>query len=134
MQKDFALQEIDTIANEIVALQPHRVILFHGEMGAGKTTLIKALSRVLGVADNTASPTFSLINEYEAGDGKIFHFDVYRLKNQTEALDMGIEEYLYSGHWCFIEWAEKIADLLPEKHTSVTLFILENGMRRVEVK
>ncbi len=87
---------------------PNKVLLFHGEMGVGKTTLIKVLAKALGVEGATSSPTFSLVNEYQSIDNQIvYHFDFYRLKNETEALDMGADEYLYSGNWCFIEWAEK---------------------------
>jgi tRNA threonylcarbamoyladenosine biosynthesis protein TsaE len=103
-------------------------------MGAGKTTLIKTLCKTLGVHDATSSPTFSLVNEYETDDNQlVYHFDVYRLKSQTEALDMGIDEYLYSGNWCFIEWAEKIPDLLPENHSIITISVLEDGKRMLEL-
>lgn len=85
-------------------------------MGAGKTTLIKTLAAEMGVKDQVSSPTFGIVNEYEAGGGaKIFHFDFYRLDDPTEALDIGIEEYFYSGEYCWIEWAEKIAQFLPEE-------------------
>jgi tRNA threonylcarbamoyladenosine biosynthesis protein TsaE len=89
-------------------------------MGAGKTTFIKQLAKELGVMEATSSPTFSLVNEYQTNDNQIvYHFDFYRLKNETEALDMG-DEYLYSGNWCFIEWAENIPNLIPDSH-SITL-------------
>jgi tRNA threonylcarbamoyladenosine biosynthesis protein TsaE len=77
---------------------------------------------VLGVNDTTSSPTFSLVNEYQTNDHQyVYHFDVYRLKSEAEALDMGIDEYLYSGHWCFIEWAEKIPNLLPEQFSRIDI-------------
>ncbi|MBN8566219.1 MAG: tRNA (adenosine(37)-N6)-threonylcarbamoyltransferase complex ATPase subunit type 1 TsaE [Flavobacteriales bacterium] len=129
MQYQFQLHEIEKIAQEILKQHPEKVILFNGQMGAGKTTFIKALSKVLGVQNATSSPTFSLVNEYEIPNGLVYHFDVYRLKNETEALDFGIYDYLYSGHWCFIEWAEKIPNLIPEKHSVITIEILENGNR-----
>lgn len=131
MQYQFQLTEIDTIAQEMLNHHPKRVILFNGQMGAGKTTFIKALAKVLGVKNPTSSPTFSLVNEYEANDGLVYHFDMYRLKNEMEALDFGIEDYLYSGHWCFIEWAEKIPNIIPEKHSVITIEILENGDRKL---
>jgi tRNA threonylcarbamoyladenosine biosynthesis protein TsaE len=99
-------------------------------MGAGKTTFIKAFSKLLGVKDTMSSPTFSLVNEYQTSQNqKIFHFDVYRIKSEDEALDMGIEEYLYSGNWCFIEWSEKIPNLIPEEFSLLTIKILSNGNR-----
>ena len=131
MQYQFQLTEIDTIAQEILNQHPEKVILFNGQMGAGKTTFIKALSKALGVQNSTSSPTFSLVNEYQIPNGMVYHFDVYRLKNETEALDFGIDDYLYSGHWCFIEWAEKIPNLIPEKHSVITIEILENGNRNI---
>lgn len=131
MQYQFQLTEIDTIALEILNQHPEKVILFNGQMGAGKTTFIKALSKALGVQNSTSSPTFSLVNEYQIPNGMVYHFDVYRLKNETEALDFGIDDYLYSGHWCFIEWAEKIPNLIPEKHSVITIEILENGNRNI---
>ena len=104
-------------------------------MGAGKTTLIKALSKTLGVANATSSPTFSLVNEYEADNGDlVYHFDVYRLNSEAEAYDMGIDEYLYSGEWCFIEWAEKIHSLIPSEHSTVTLKVGKDGKRTLTLK
>ncbi|MFK7050363.1 MULTISPECIES: tRNA (adenosine(37)-N6)-threonylcarbamoyltransferase complex ATPase subunit type 1 TsaE [Flavobacterium] len=134
MKLEYFLQDIEEIANQVLATNPEKVILFNGEMGAGKTTFIKTLCKVLGVKEATSSPTFSLVNEYETENNEtIYHFDVYRLKSQAEALDMGIEEYLYSGNWCFIEWAEKIPDLIPEKHTIITISVLENEKRTLEL-
>ncbi|MFK7000085.1 tRNA (adenosine(37)-N6)-threonylcarbamoyltransferase complex ATPase subunit type 1 TsaE [Flavobacterium oreochromis] len=134
MKFEYSLENIENIATQVLATNPEKIILFNGEMGAGKTTFIKTLCKVLGVKDATSSPTFSLVNEYEANNNQIiYHFDVYRLKSQTEALDMGIDEYLYSGHWCFIEWAEKISDLIPENHTVVNISTLEDGKRLLEL-
>ncbi len=101
-------------------------------MGAGKTTLIKALCGELGSADVITSPTFSIVNEY-AGTNKIYHFDFYRLKNQSEALDIGCEEYFYSGHYCFIEWPEKIPDLLPDNYVLINVEALEDNSRKVTI-
>jgi tRNA threonylcarbamoyladenosine biosynthesis protein TsaE len=118
----FSLDEIQEVAKKVIAENPEKVILFHGQMGAGKTTFIKALAKELGVSDATSSPTFSLVNEYKTANGQpLYHFDVYRLKSESEALDFGIEDYLYSGNWCFIEWSEKIPNLLPEKYSEVTI-------------
>lgn len=130
MKITFSLEEIDEVASQLLAANPNKVILFHGEMGAGKTTFIKALSKALGVKDATSSPTFSLVNEYQTVDNKtLYHFDVYRLKNENEALDMGIEDYLYSGNWCFIEWAEKIPNLIPEQHSVIEIKLTADGKR-----
>jgi tRNA threonylcarbamoyladenosine biosynthesis protein TsaE len=131
MEFIYNLNEIDTIAQQVIAQNPQKVILFNGLMGVGKTTFIKALSKRLGVENPTSSPTFSLVNEYQAKEGLVYHFDVYRLKNEMEALDFGIEDYLYSGNWCFIEWAEKIPNLIPEKHNVITIEILDNGNRKL---
>ena len=128
----FSIEEIQDVAQKIVSENPKKVILFHGEMGAGKTTLIKALAKELGVTGATSSPTFSLVNEYKTGDkGYLYHFDVYRLKDESEALDFGIDDYLYSGNWCFIEWPDKIASLLPEEYSEVFISILSDGKRKV---
>ena len=106
-----------------------RILLFYGEMGAGKTTLIKALAETLGSKDNVSSPTFSIVNEYSLPNGGIYHFDFYRLKNQVEALDMGCEEYFYSGKYCVIEWPEKIPDLLPEHFIKIEIEVKSDNER-----
>ena len=132
MEIEFSLDQISQVANKIIAQNPQKIILFNGEMGVGKTTLIKQLSKNIGVAEATSSPTFSLINEYKTIDNQvIYHFDVYRLKSETEALDMGIDDYLYSGNWCFIEWSEKIPNLIPSEHSTINIELLENGNRKL---
>lgn len=130
MEIIFSLEEIDLVAKKILSQNPEKVILFNGNMGVGKTTLIKAIAKELGITDATSSPTFSLVNEYLITTNKyLYHFDVYRLKHETEALDMGIEEYLYSGNWCFIEWAENIPNLIPEAHSIIKIELLPDGKR-----
>ena len=130
MNITFTLDEINNVAQQILEQNPNKVLLFHGEMGVGKTTLIKVLAKALGVEGATSSPTFSLVNEYQSIDNQIvYHFDFYRLKNETEALDMGADEYLYSGNWCFIEWAEKIPSLIPEAHPVNNIRELPDGKR-----
>jgi tRNA threonylcarbamoyladenosine biosynthesis protein TsaE len=134
MEIIFSLDEIKQVAKKIILEKPHKVILFHGNMGVGKTTLIKALAKELGVTDATSSPTFSLVNEYQAEENqKVYHFDMYRLKSEIEALDMGIEDYLYSGNWCFIEWAEKIPNLLPDDFSTIILSQSVDGKRNLRL-
>lgn len=99
-----------------------KVIAFTGAMGSGKTTFIKAICNELGVKETVSSPTFALVNEYMAADGNpMYHFDFYRIKNEREAVDIGCEEYFYSGHFCLVEWSEKILNLLPEEIVRVTI-------------
>lgn len=130
----FSLDQIQEVAEQIIASNPNKIILFNGEMGVGKTTLIKQLCKSLGITDATSSPTFSLVNEYQIPNGKkVYHFDFYRIKQETEALDMGVDDYLYSGNWCFIEWSEKIANLLPEEYSTVNIELLADGKRKLEL-
>jgi len=134
MKIEFYLDEIDNVAQKVLDENPNKVILFNGEMGAGKTTFIKSLCKKLGVENPTSSPTFSLVNEYQITNNQlVYHFDMYRVKHQNEALDMGIEEYLYSGNWCFIEWSEKIPDLIPNNHSVITISTLNDGKRLLEL-
>jgi tRNA threonylcarbamoyladenosine biosynthesis protein TsaE len=102
-------------------------------MGTGKTTLIKEIAKQLGVNDVLSSPTFSIVNEYKLNEEKLFHFDFYRIENEEEAYDIGIEEYFYSGLWNLIEWPEKIENLLPEKSTKIKLTKNKNGSRTIMI-
>lgn len=130
----FSLDQIQETADEILASNPKKIILFNGEMGVGKTTLIKQLCKSLGVQDATSSPTFSLVNEYQTSNNQtVYHFDFYRLNKETEALDMGVDDYLYSGNWCFIEWSEKIANLLPAEYSTINIELLADGKRKLEL-
>ena len=130
----FSLDQINEVAEQIIAQNPKKIILFNGDMGVGKTTLIKQLCRTLGVEDATSSPTFSLVNEYYTVNNQIvYHFDFYRLNKETEALDMGVDDYLYSGNWCFIEWSEKIENLIPEEHSVISINLLEDGNRELKL-
>lgn len=112
----YQLNEIEEVAQSIAKQMQHPIILFKGQMGAGKTTFVQALIKQLGFETKASSPTFSLVNEYHNQDKKVFHFDLYRINSLQEALDFGFEEYLDSGHYCFIEWPEHIIKLLDNYH------------------
>jgi len=129
-------EELQVVATELIAFFPkERVFAFYGKMGVGKTTFIQSICRALGSEDNVTSPTFALINEYNTDAGEsIFHFDFYRIKDIEEAFDLGYEDYIYSGNYCFVEWPEMIASLLPENIVVVKIEELEDGARRIEAK
>jgi tRNA threonylcarbamoyladenosine biosynthesis protein TsaE len=119
----------------IINCSSQKIWLFDGSMGAGKTTLIREVCKQLGVQDAVQSPTFSIVNEYMTADGcVIYHFDCYRLKNETEALDIGIEDYLYANNRCFIEWPEKIASLLPTNRMTIKIEILSEVERKIVIE
>jgi len=124
---------LDEVAKDIVRnLSGSKIILFYGEMGAGKTTLIKEICRQLGVTDTISSPTFSVVNEYHTTNNKIiYHFDLYRIKNIEECFDLGMEEYLYSNNYCFIEWPEIALPLLPEKYYSLYIKTEKDNTRSI---
>ncbi|WP_334057971.1 tRNA (adenosine(37)-N6)-threonylcarbamoyltransferase complex ATPase subunit type 1 TsaE [Polaribacter sp. P097] len=131
----YSLNDLPKVANSIIASAKHKVLLFYGEMGVGKTTLIKQICKELGTEDNISSPTFSLVNEYSTCDNNtLYHFDFYRINHEEEALDIGVEDYLYSNNWCFIEWPENIENLLPLDAVAIHLSILEDGQRKIELK
>jgi tRNA threonylcarbamoyladenosine biosynthesis protein TsaE len=119
----FHLSRLSAVATELIsAMADTACVVLRGEMGSGKTTLVKEIGHQLGVTETMASPTFSIVNEYESVHGNtIFHFDFYRLKNETEALDMGVEEYFDSGSLCLIEWPERIPNLLPNSYFEIEL-------------
>ncbi|HWD88944.1 MAG TPA: tRNA (adenosine(37)-N6)-threonylcarbamoyltransferase complex ATPase subunit type 1 TsaE [Mucilaginibacter sp.] len=124
--------ELRQTAETLIAFAgTEKIFLFYGDMGAGKTTFIQSLCTALGVHEPVTSPTFSIVNEYTGTSGKLYHFDFYRLKKQEEALDMGYEEYFYSGSYCFIEWPEKIPDLLPEHYIRVDIQVLSDTERKL---
>jgi tRNA threonylcarbamoyladenosine biosynthesis protein TsaE len=135
MNKDYDLADLDQIAKEVISTTQNKTLLFYGQMGVGKTTLIKELCKELGTDDVTSSPTFSIVNEYRTADGQtVYHFDFYRIEDENEAYDIGIEDYFYSDAWCLIEWPENIQNLLPLKSTEVRLTQLEDGRRNIQLK
>lgn len=111
---------------------PYRKFLFYGDMGVGKTTLIKELSLQLGVSDIVSSPTFSIVNEYKALDDNIYHFDFYRLEDESEAFDMGCEEYFLGNNYCFVEWPEKVPSLIEDDMIEVKMS-LDKRNRIIEI-
>ncbi len=135
MNKNYSLDNLSEIASEIIASAENKTLLFFGEMGVGKTTLIKEICKVLGVTDSISSPTFSLVNEYETSKKeKVFHFDFYRITDEEEALDMGIEEYFDNNDWCLIEWPKNIENLLPLDAVEIHLSTLNDGKRNIQLK
>jgi len=132
MTLTYELSEIDSIAKLLLSKVKSNTLLFYGEMGAGKTTLIKALIKALGSTDKVSSPTFSLVNEYHTDQGKVFHFDFYRIEDETEVLDMGFEDYLDSDSWKLIEWPQKIENLLEADMQKVEVFIENNNSRKLK--
>jgi len=130
------LDDIDSVAHRLLAAgREQPVWLFEGDMGAGKTTLIKALCRALGVLNPVQSPTYSIVNEYTTHEGHpVYHFDCYRLRNEAEALDIGIEEYFDSGNYCFIEWPERVVSLWPARYFQVQLTPGPDDQRTIEAR
>lgn len=133
-----SLENIDEAARQFIELMDDRtVIAFYGEMGAGKTTFINALSRALGVEDDaTGSPTFAIVNEYRSDTTAelIYHFDLYRLESVEEALDLGVEDYFDSGALCLLEWPERIDDILPDDTVKVNITVNAGGTRTLTVE
>lgn len=133
MQRSYTEKELDQIAQLLISNCKSKTLCFYGKMGAGKTSLIKALVNLLGGSDLGSSPTFGLVNEYEFTNGKLlgYHFDFYRLENELEAYDMGFEDYLNQDCWIFIEWPEKIHNLVPEDATNVSIEIIDSNTRKI---
>ena len=130
-----SLDKIDEAAVEFIrAMGDNTVFAFHGDMGAGKTTFIKAICEILGVSDTINSPTFAIVNEYRSDSGElIYHFDFYRINKIEEVFDFGYEDYFYSGSLCFIEWPEKVDTLLPKDTVNVYVKVQEDGSREVSL-
>lgn len=134
MNKNYSLENLVDVAKEIIASAKNKTLLFYGEMGVGKTTLIKEICKKLGVEDQISSPTFSLVNEYQTNKNeKVYHFDFYRIDDEEEALDIGIEDYFYSNNWCLIEWPENIKNLLPLDAVEIHLSVLDENNRNIKL-
>ncbi|MBA4848839.1 tRNA (adenosine(37)-N6)-threonylcarbamoyltransferase complex ATPase subunit type 1 TsaE [Emticicia sp. BO119] len=131
----YNIADLEEIAKKIIRSAGDKTIwIFEGEMGAGKTTLIKAICKELGVESAVQSPTFSIVNEYITERGApVYHFDFYRLKRESEALDFGVEEYFDSGNICLLEWAEKIESLLPENCYTVQIEVIDENSRNLQL-
>nr|WP_298005628.1 tRNA (adenosine(37)-N6)-threonylcarbamoyltransferase complex ATPase subunit type 1 TsaE [uncultured Flavobacterium sp.] len=127
----YSINELEKVAQQLLANSRFKTWLFNAPMGAGKTTLIKTIAKELGVSDIANSPTFSIVNEYRSTKDTIFHFDLYRLKNEEEAFDMGLDEYFYSNAWCFVEWPEVATAILPDEVHKVTLSIIDENTREL---
>lgn len=133
MECKYYIDDIETIAETILKHATSKTLLFYGEMGVGKTTLIKELSKQLGSFENINSPTFSIVNQYEIPDGLIYHFDLFRIKDEQEALDFGIEDYLFSQEWIFIEWPEKLGNLRPDFFNNIEITANIDGSRTLKM-
>ena len=135
MKHTYTLAELPEVASMLLAQITVKTILFYGEMGVGKTTLVKALATKLGVKDAMSSPTFSIVNEYPLKEDVLYHFDFYRIQNDNEVLDIGIEDYFETDFWKFIEWPEKISShLLPEDSIKLKLTKNTNGSRTIQIE
>ena len=133
-ERNYSLNEIAEIANLVLDIADEdNVIVFEGEMGSGKTTLIKAICIELGVEDATSSPTYALINEYQIDDDTIYHMDLFRLKDVDEAIDIGIEDYLHSDALCLVEWPEVVEEVLPIHYTRVSIEMIDPALRKIRI-
>ena len=135
MTLEYTDKELPAVAKKLIQEIAAPIWLFYGEMGSGKTTLIREILLQLGVADHIQSPTYSLVNEYCDGqENTVYHFDFYRIEQEEEAYDMGIEDYFDSGNRCFIEWPEKIPNLLPENSVEIHIIVTSNLSRKLTIK
>nr|WP_245977207.1 tRNA (adenosine(37)-N6)-threonylcarbamoyltransferase complex ATPase subunit type 1 TsaE [Ichthyenterobacterium magnum] len=133
LEINYNIKDIDAVASRILETLTSKIILLDGDMGAGKTTLIKALVVALGSNDIVSSPTFSIVNEYKLENDSIYHFDLYRIEDETEALNFGFEDYLYSNNWLLIEWPEKIQNLLDDNVNVITITANKDTSRSLKL-
>ena len=134
MNKSFNITDINSIAKEILRSVDSKVLLFYGEMGVGKTTLIGEIVKELGCVTDVSSPTFSIVNEYEITEGLVYHFDFFRIENEVEVYDIGFEDYTDSDNWIFIEWPEKLSSLIPEHVNEIHLEKVSENSRNINLK
>lgn len=136
MKKEYTQNQLPEIAKELIQNVPSKKLCFHGEMGAGKTTLIKAIVKELGGDGDVSSPSFGIVNQYQKSNGELlgYHFDFYRLNNESEALDFGLEDYLDAKGWIFMEWPEKVASLLPDDVAHIYLQLVDATTRSILVE
>ncbi len=136
MEITYQIADIDQVVEWLLKqVSASKCFAFHGEMGAGKTTFINAICKKLGVVDNISSPTFSIINEYYSADlGKLYHIDLYRLKDGKEAIAAGVEDCMYSGSYCFVEWPERAPELFPTETIHCFLSVIDSDNRKLKLK
>ena len=132
MIKQFSLNEIDDFAKELVKLFEYKIILLIGGLGAGKTTLVKSIVKSLGCLNKVSSPTFGIVNELTFNKKKAFHLDLYRIENSLELIEIGFEDYINSGNYCFIEWPEIAEELITEKHHTINLSFINEKTRKIK--
>lgn len=134
MKTTYSLEELPKVAELVLKNIKTKFIIFNGDMGVGKTTLIKEITKQLGVDDIANSPTFSLVNEYNSNKGEqLFHFDFYRIESEEEVYDIGIEDYFYHDAWCFIEWPEKVKNLLPLEIDTIFITRIDQNKRQLQI-
>lgn len=131
---EYTLEDLKEVAKKCVAHAQYKSILFYGEMGVGKTTLIKEIVRLMGSKDEVSSPTFSIVNQYEAEKSSIYHFDFYRINHEEEVYDIGFEDYFQNpADWQLMEWPELIPNLLPEQYTKIEISLTSAEKRRLQL-
>lgn len=135
MEVNFELEKINDAAERLLnAAAGHKVLAFHGEMGAGKTTFIHALCEMIGVTDTISSPTFSIINQYKTRKGQtVYHMDLYRIKDEAEAINAGVEDCLFSGNTCLVEWPEKTPGIFPVDTLHLTITYVDDNTRKLKI-
>ncbi|MBA5793736.1 tRNA (adenosine(37)-N6)-threonylcarbamoyltransferase complex ATPase subunit type 1 TsaE [Flavobacterium sp. xlx-214] len=132
MNCTYSINDLDTVSKQLIKASKYKTWIFNASMGAGKTTLIKAIVKNLGVNDVANSPTFSIVNEYLGNNNEaIYHFDLYRLKNNEEAYDMGLDEYFDDDNWCFVEWPNQAESILPDNFHTISINIIDKNTREL---